>query len=491
MTTLAYTKPKGTFINYRLLVFLCLLLLFFQGFPAILTAETAVAGVHTIELNFVFLHGMGGSPCALQRLSDWIKKTVGNYIYVYQQTYPDTKFEINTLSRCYPGYASIDEWANNIADSIEDHFAGRDNLILVGHSMGGKTALYMVANDVRGMRDKVAAVITINSPIKKLADYYVPGGGPVVNYCQTVLLGSDEGVCMSVTHYDSSLDGKWVGENKHWLAFVSAENAPLSLQFDRTGVDPWPRDMDDGVVPISAQYADGADIVYYGEYEHSEFSTSDAVSETLANYIMRYLFGYSIECAVLLDQGTFEHEADWLLGKDHWDEIYGEVLVDEGVVNFRNESFFRWADWEEIVGELIPGDRRSSAVIRQTSIPLLSNIREARWLTTDNPEDARIYLNLSAAPRTTIEVEWAIYLTPLLPETTPRGFYEVYITDGTPLVAITRTSWATDDPRDPRIRVWSEAHSPFRWFTAEWRTYYLETRQKNIVSEIAGHVSIY
>ena len=436
------------------------------------------------ELNFVFLHGMGGTSCSLQRLSDWMTKTLSSYIYVYEQSNPGIKIQVNTLSRCYPAYMDIETWANNLADSINKNFKDKDNIIIIGHSMGGKAALYAVAKNVGGLADKVSTVVTINSPVKNLDRYYAPGGGPVLNYCRTGLLGSDEGVCSSVTSYDSSADGKWVAENRHWLAFISAENAPLSPQFDRSGVDGWPRDMDDGIVPISAQYADGADVIYYGEHAHSTLGISDEVAEFIANQTIRYLFGFPVDCCVFSGSGTFKHDADWLLGKDQWDEVVGEVIASSGTVRHTNESFTQWKQWEDIVGEIIPEVQRSSSLVRQLSFPLLTSIKEVKWVTPGEPEDCRLYLRTGAAPRTTVEVNWTVYKAPLLPDSTKRAYYEVNITDGTPLVGITQAMWSSRDTRDLRLQVFSEAHSPFRWFTAEWRVYYKESRQKKIIDEI-------
>jgi len=45
-------------------------------------------------------------------------------------------------------------------------------------------------------------------------------------------------------------------------------------------------------------------------------------------------------------------------------------------------------------------------------------------------------------------------------------------------------SWVTNDPRDLRALVWSEAESPFRWFQAEWRIYFKEIRQRKVIDEI-------
>lgn len=440
--------------------------------------------VQVKELNLVFLHGMGGTTCSLQLLSDYVNKRLTGYVYLYEQSHPGTTIEVNILGRCYPAYTDIRTWANNLADSINKNFKDRDNLIIIGHSMGGKTALYSVAHNVGGLGDKVSAVITINSPVKDLGRYYAPGGGPVLNYCRTGLLGSDQGVCSSLTYYDASKDGAWVAENRHWLAFISGENAPISPQFDRAGVDGWPRDMDDGIVPISAMYADGADVAYYGEQGHSAIGSSPDVADYLADQILRYIFGLPIECCALSKSGTFGHEADWLLGKDQWDEVVGEIAASEGTVMHRNDSFTSWQEWEDVVGELPADARRSSSLIQQVSLPVLTSVKEVRWLTPGEPADGRIYVRTGAAPLSTVKVQWTIYQVPLLPAGTKRAYYEVNIRDGTPLVGVTMVEWSSRDSRDLRLRIQSEAHSPFRWFKAEWRVYYMVSLLRNIIQEI-------
>ena len=443
------------------------------------------------ELNFVFLHGMGSNSCALQLLADTIKEQLSAFAFVYEQNNPDTTIKMNVLVRCYPSYADIDTWAQNVTDSINKHFADKEDLIFVGHSMGGKTALYAVAHNIGNIADKTAVVVTINSPIKALNDYYIPGGGKAVDYCRTVMLGTSEGICESVALWDSSEDGDWVSENKHWLALISAEAAPFSSQFDRAGVDLWPRDMDDGVIPISAQYADSADVVYYGEHYHSDFGNLDEVASSISRQILLYIFGQPIECSVFARDGNFEHRADWLLGTDYWDDVVGDVIASSGRLEHTNKYWTRWQEWEDVVGECLPENQRSSIKVTQLSIPILTSIKEVRWFSPDDVEDCRLYINTRTAPRTTVRLDWAVYQRELLPEGTERCHYEIRTTEGTPLTAIRQTLWLTDDPRDIRLRIWSEAQSPFRWFEAEWRTYYKEIRQRQVISEISPKVLSY
>ena len=436
------------------------------------------------ELNFVFLHGAGGHACSFQLMEDFMIEKLPPYILGYEQANPGTEIQVNTLKRCYPNNVDINTWANNIADSIDKHFANKNNLILIGHSMGGKSALYAVAKNIGGLADKAILVVTINSPIKSLQNYYVTGGGSVSDYCRAQWLILDRGVCNSATYYDSSQDGQWVGSNRHWLAFISAEAAPLSEQFNFAGVDALPRNMDDTIIPISAQHSDGADVIYYGEYDHSDFTEVDDVTDSIAGQILRYIFGGRVECSVFVRSGTFQHKADWLLGTDHWEDVAGEVLASSGRVQHKNESYIQWQEWEDVVGECTPGGIRSSYWVNRASFPVLTSIKESRWLNPDDPEDCRLYIQTRAAPRNSVQVEWSIYQQGLLPVGITRDHYEVEILTGTPLTGIKRVLWETDDPRDLRLRIYSEAHSPFRWFKAEWRVYYKGSLQRRIIDEI-------
>jgi len=437
------------------------------------------------ELNFVFLHGAGGHVCSLQLLADSIVEQLPTHILGYEQANPGTKIRFDILDRCYPNNVDIKTWADNIADSINKHFHNK-NLILIGHSMGGKAALYAVARNVGNLADKVALVVTINSPIKSLDKYYVTGGGSIVDYCKARWLLADQGICNSIAHYDSSQDGRWLSRNKHWLAFISGEAAPMSERFDIGGVDALPRSMDDGAIPLSAQYSDGADVIYYGEYGHSDFAVLDEVAEFMADQILRYLFGGQIECSVLARGGNFEHKADWLLGTDYWDDVIGEVLASSGRLQHTNESYAKWQEWEDVVGECPPQSKRSSGRVSQVSLPFLTSVKQARWLSPDDPEDCRLYVRTRAAPRTSVQADWRIYQRGLLPVGIKCDHYEVEIVTGTPLTSIRRISWATDDPRDLRLRIWSQAESPFRWFKAEWRVYSKESRHRKVIDEIPG-----
>jgi pimeloyl-ACP methyl ester carboxylesterase len=437
------------------------------------------------QLNFVFLHGAGGNACSMQLLSDTVLEQIEPYILIYEAANPTIDIQVDSLNRCYPNDVDMRSWANNIATSVNQFLPGKHNIILIGHSAGGKASLYAVANNSGGLGEKTAMVVTIDTPVKPLDDYYATGGASITEYCRTGWLGGDRGICSSVANYDSSEDGAWVAENKHWLAFIAGASAPSSTQFGYGGVDVWPRDMDDGVVPISAQYSDEADVVYYGQHGHSDFGESDGVASLLAEQILDYIFGGTIECSVLVRGGIFEHKANWLPGTEHWDDTVGSVLVDSGQLEHFNESYFWWQEWQDVVGECPEGSQRSNYRVSAVD-PFLffSGVGDSRWFSSADSGDCRLYIRSWTAPRNTVRVDWKIYRLGLLPEGVERDRYEVEIVTGTPLTSINYVSWLTDDPRDLRLRVMSQAESPFRWFEAAWRVYAKEARERQIIDEL-------
>jgi pimeloyl-ACP methyl ester carboxylesterase len=443
------------------------------------------------ELNFVFLHGAGGNACSMQLLADSITEQIPAYIAEYERANPETEVRANLLLRCYPNDVDIETWADNIAESVDKYLPDKQNLIFIGHSMGGKTALYAVANDVGGLADRTAMVVTINSPIRSLQQYYLAGGASISDYSQAVGLLSDSGVTDSIIYYDSAEDGRWVAAAKHWLAFISGESAPLSQQFNVGGVDAMPRNMDDNIIPISAQYTDRADVVYYGEYSHNDFTNLDEVAGSMAEQILRYIFGGEIECSVLIRGGNLGHAAGWLPGTDYWEDVVGEVLVSSGTLRHTNESFFRWQDWEDVVGESPIGITRSSYRVSISRLfPFVSSIEEARWFAPDDISDCQLYLKTRAAPRSSVQVDWSLYRRGLLPADTMRDHYEVEIATGTPLTTIRYVSWLSGYPDDLRLRISSEAESPFRWFKAEWRVYSKESRYRKVIDEMTEQVAL-
>ena len=440
-------------------------------------------------LNFVFSHGAGGNSCTQQLLADTISEHIAAYIEEYERTNPGVKVKFNILNRCYPNDVDLDTWAVNIADSVSKYLPQEGSLVLIGHSMGGKAALYGVAKNVGSLADRTVLVVTIDTPILPLNKFFLTGGSSFQDLCRAAMVvRSDRGVCDSVSVYDSTADGDWVARNRHWLTFVSGENAPLSKQFDFGGFDTYPRDMDDGALPISAQYCDCADVVYYGEHGHSDFGSSAEVAEFITDQILKYIFGGEIECSVPARDGKLAHRASSGIGKENWEDIVGDVLGGTGSVWHWNSSYIRWQEWEDMVTPSLASyeeTRRSRFIVSKVdSSAVFTSLKEARWLKSDDVDDPRLYLKTVVAPRNSVRVDWAIYLQGRLPPGLKRDRWEIEVTGGTPLSEVYQASWLTDDPRDLRVRVLSRAEKPFRWFEANWRVYYKESRFRKAIDDV-------
>ncbi len=460
-----------------ILLLLVTLLVTLTGAPA--QADTAV---EVKELNLVFLHGANSTSWAMQLLSDIISIRIKDFIYKYETSHPGVKIVYDSLNRCYPNNVDIDVWANNIATSCKSFFHD-DNLILIGHSMGGKTALYATANDIGGLQDMVKGVITINSPVRNLNHYYFTGGGDY--WSAAWLIPQDHGVIGSLEQYDAGKDGTWVAANKHWLAFCSAEFTPTSPQFDISGTDVLPRDMDDKIVPISAQYAKGADIVYYGEHGHSDFVEDPVLASYLAENILRYIFGGTMEYSVLRSSGSYEHQAGWFPVSYNWNDLAGEFPAQSGTIIHKNNSA-KWVNYEDIVGWQTEGtEKRSSFKVKRTSFSWLSAVRGAEWVSPEDDHDERISIRTRAAPWSTVKVDWVINGF-IEPETGDRSHYEVSIKTGTPFTSVDRVNWASvENEHDFRLNITSQAEGPLRYFEVSWKTFFKIYRSQEIISELA------
>jgi len=473
----------------RMALFLLSLIFILVTCPTLAQADSA-GSQNVKELNFVFLHGLNSNASAMQILDDSIEDRMQGYVANYEYNHPGVTISSDTLLRSFPNNVDIETWARNIADAVNERFPGKKNLVLIGHSMGGKTALYAVSHNIGNLADKVAMVVTINSPVKSLVNYYYVGGDTAFDYWGAQQLVTNSGALESLVDYDSSQDGKWVSTNKRWLAFISSEASPLSNQFDVSGIDALPRDIDDQIVPISAQYADGAHVVYYGEYDHSAFTKTEDVSGYLADQILKYIFGGNMECSVFARGGAFEHKADLFPGTDHWQDRVGGVLAGSGTVTHQNDSF-AWQTWEDVVGEYFNGSERSGFQIKQkNSFPVLTGVKQSSWASADDPQDGRISLTTWAAPRSNVQVDWSVYQKGLLPSGITRDHYEVELETGSQFSSIGQVAWETNDTRDVRLRISSQAQSPFRWFRAYWRVYYKESRQRQIIDDLPLSASL-
>ncbi len=167
--------------------------------------------------------------------------------------------------------------------------------------------------------------------------------------------------------------------------------------------------------------------------------------------------------------------------------MVGEAPAYRGTFSHKNTSFFGWQEWEDIVGGYFPNIHRSSYEANKVdSVPILTGIVESRWVNPDSPGDCRVYLRTRAAPGTTIQVQWNVKCSVLVPRNVQRERCEIEVFTGTPFTGIDVASWVTDEARDARLLVKSHAQGPMRWFKARWRIYSGEARSRKVIDELPG-----
>jgi hypothetical protein len=243
--------------------------------------------------------------------------------------------------------------------------------------------------------------------------------------------------------------------------------------------------MDDGLVPISAQYSAGADAVYYGDHGHSDFSDYPDVTVIIADQVLRYIFGGTIATSTPDSGGTFEHHAGFLPFTYRWNDRLGETIGASGIISHTNGSLFSWETWAEIVGACSPGSLPASFHVNLTSIPLLTRLGQAGWASPADPTNCGLNIVTRAAPKSQVTVKWKILEHKPLPQGVSRDHYEITVTAGTPVVGITSASWLTDNLTDVRLNARSQAEGPFRWFKAEFRVFYQQPVQRKLIDDIA------
>jgi pimeloyl-ACP methyl ester carboxylesterase len=456
----------------------------------------------TIELNLVFLHGAPGEPLSMGPLETALRDSLAPKITAYEQSHPGMNIEVNTWIPDLDNDESVSSWANNIATFINDNLPNKENIILIGHSMGGKSAIYAVKNNVGGLQAKTLAVVTINSPIEEM-DHYVTTGGFSIweNFCGAwfTLSGhdtqtGDNGVCTSVAHHDSRDEAIWIAQNKHLLMFISGEDGgPNSTQCNSLIGDGLPRDQDDELFPISAQNVPEADVVYYGNYCHSALHDNSAATNFMAETISNYIFGDVIHCSVLVREGSYDNKADIYPGTDSWEDIRGDVLACEGSWIEETCNSIPTCSWNPIVGcnPCPGGDERSYCeVSKDPSSDLSTWINTYGWESSD-VNDCRIYVDAGAAYRNWLKINWRIYGKGLLPTGTPRDHYEVRVIDADdPGTGTSWVRWETSAPNDCRIRISSWAWSPNYWIRIGWRVYKNESRQISLISDMISDATL-
>lgn len=260
-------------------------------------------------IHIMFLHGMPETPDVLMPLKERINSLFTSKDIILDFWYPhlsDTE--------------SAEVWASNIADEIQK-WDPSGKIVLIGLSMGGKSAVHLTAHEKYGVQDWIDSVITINTPLKSFNNFFNAYTGYHYPQIFLPLVGKSlmgyetpDGFIDIVT-FDSSEEANWIASEKQLLCFISGEPNPTHPLFDDVRGEMFPRVMDDGAVPLPAQYTSKANVVYYGFKQHEAVfrDLEEAGScDIIASTIVDFLLGLSIERSCEVFNGSL------IVGRKHW-----------------------------------------------------------------------------------------------------------------------------------------------------------------------------
>ena len=317
--------------------------------PAAPTDPTSAAATTTIELNLLYIHGVqseaGGRSRAQRALNDLrtsFDADAPALIAKYQASHPGVTVKINSAAAnlytatpsgihpsdstdpllmddwevgdpgctttrqgdpCTTGY----EWRYRLVQEIQRLFPPTaKNIVLIGHSTGGRTAFEVTANTGPGgvgtynwgVQDRIAAVVSINAMIDALqpSRYDVTGPFDFVSLCKNSDLilsafggGSPgNGWCEYAGNVSGVASADWVGQHKRSRVLISSGSCSPSL---------WNGDSD-GSLPIAAEgspFSVGLNMVpapgstftvaygkHYGPFCHSTITSGSDANHAMA-----------------------------------------------------------------------------------------------------------------------------------------------------------------------------------------------------------------
>lgn len=268
------------------------------------------AAPRTVPLDLLFVHGVDsddasrkGAGNALADLEAYVTGELAPKLAAYNAAHPDTVVELhaervnlytdldgNLLSPSIDapadgtGIPSANLWRSQLVAKLEQAYPhGERNLILIGHSTGGRAAMEVTANVGAngqphsfdwGVADRIAGVITLDAMLHDLQskDFNFIGPLDFVTGCK---LNQETGWCEYAGHVSGVPAADAVTTEKHSLVLIAAGDCSPSV---------WTGESDQ-VLPLLAQGCPAApgthttpskdgDVIapgmFYGPFCHSD-----------------------------------------------------------------------------------------------------------------------------------------------------------------------------------------------------------------------------
>ena len=334
----------------------------FLAASVLVLCGAGIASARTITLNLLYVHGVKGCTTDRQnaagslssldaaiggalaaRISTWQAAHPGDTIVVNRRfanlytatpspTHPsDSTNPLNmddwevgdpgcTTSTQGDACTTAYEWRYRLAKEINYYYpAPAQNVILIGHSTGGRVAMEVAANYGTGgvgtkdwgVQSRIAGVVSINGMIDSLgtSKYNVAGpvsfetscknGDAIMGFGSSCAQGN--GWCEYAGRISGFAAADWVSNNKRALMLTSwgscspsgfTGNTDGSLPYDAQG-SPWAVGLD--MTPAPGQTYRVAHGTKYGSFCHSNITNSGAANHAAArdaarNRILDWLF---------------------------------------------------------------------------------------------------------------------------------------------------------------------------------------------------------
>lgn len=266
------------------------------------TGYTTSAGSETLELAFVYVHGIKScdpqqieAAGSLEDLRTAVELALPERIAAFEAARGDVHVESRSaavniyladpspdmpagedptdLDRWHVGFGECGselqgdpcttayEWRYRLREQIEQRLRGAEHIVLIGHSTGARAAVELAA-DVGpggigtggfGMADRILGTVSVSGMIDSLANYDLIGPFGFATVCSTgggvldVFGGCDpgDGWCEYATHLSGVEATRWLAQSSATLSLTSVQDCGVAF-FAGEG---------DGSLPVAAQGA--------------------------------------------------------------------------------------------------------------------------------------------------------------------------------------------------------------------------------------------
>ncbi|MGQ0505825.1 MAG: hypothetical protein ACT4TC_10955 [Myxococcaceae bacterium] len=289
-----------------------------------------------VPVHIVFIHGVQSENSgkltaegSLAPLEEELKRKLAERRAHYEATYPFMRLRFETyrvnlytlLTGVLPpttiddpqdgtGVPAAAAWRAALSESLAKLLPpDARNIILVGHSTGGRVAVELAANvggagevgaQDYGWQDRIAGVVTVNGMINRLGQGTYNFIGPI-SFERGCPVGQANGWCDYAANISGVPAADWVAANRHILMMMSAGDCSPALWTGET----------DQALPLQAQgspLAPGMSMTpiagdtfapahgnHYGAYCHSDISNFGSprhlgAREAVSNAMVRWIF---------------------------------------------------------------------------------------------------------------------------------------------------------------------------------------------------------